>query len=336
MKVLMISDFSIENNGGIETHIKNLGGSLAKKYGATVDFLAGDSLPGFKFFGKNVRLTSELKRRIDHFRPDVVHIHGFASMFVYQSLLLCLRTKYKVVYTPHYHPFNSLKRPFVGKLFFKFFQSNVIKNANAIIALTSSEEVFFKDIEPTGEVYVVPNGAHLDPVNRERGSRERSLLFVGRNDHNKRLDFLLNQKEFFNEEQIVLHIVTNKELKNSPPFYFYTNLSRGDLDSLYRRVSGVTIPSKYEAFSLVALEALSNSAWVLASDQVQIKDYFASNPYFTSFIYNDTGDFQAKVRKMLSSADFDENVLSFELSKFSWDRIAESIFGIYEKVMIHS
>lgn len=333
MKVLMIADFALTRNGGIETHIQSLSHALTRGYSVEVIFFAGEELPGLFFLGKNVRYARNLKAKLAEIAPDVVHIHGFASLFVIQSLKLCLDNGYKVVYTPHYHPFSSLKRPLVGKTFFNIFQRGLIGRSDALIALTPSEAAFFSKIKSEREVHVIPNGASIETGGKPRGERERAIIFVGRNDHNKRLDFLLTQERFFSESHINVHVITNELKLNAGPFLFYKDLTRVELTALYRRVSGIVIPSKYEAFSLVALEALSNKTWVLASDRVQIKDYFSGSTFYKSFEYNNEVDFQSKLTDMLSVTCWDENSLNFALSGFTWEKISALVLDVYYAVL---
>jgi glycosyltransferase involved in cell wall biosynthesis len=68
-----------------------------------------------------------------------------------------------------------------------------------------------------------------------------------------------------------------------------------ELATLYAKASLVVIPSKYEAFSYAALEALSYGTPVLLSERVRIADYLDGVKGFQIFHYGDHTDFLNKI-----------------------------------------
>lgn len=334
IRLLFISDFSLSKNGGIETHIKEIAQQLAVRGGYEIGYLIGEELEPQKVLGKNFISGSVLKKRIAELRPDFVHIHGFASVFIAQALAICQKLRLRITYTPHYHPFYALGRPGIGFFFYHAFHKRLISKVDALIALTNYEKNFFQKILPDDRIHVIPNGSGMTTGGASGNERRHAVLFVGRNDHNKRLDFLLNQKEFFLTHQLKCLVVTGDRCENEGPFEFFRNVSQEKLGELYETVKVVCIPSKYEAFSLVALEALSKNTAVIASDRVQIKEYFENKWYFTIFAYNNQDDFQKKLKMLLT--EFDQHTEQFFLPSmhpFNWPGIVDQTCKVYGSVL---
>ena len=77
----------------------------------------------------------------------------------------------------------------------------------------------------------------------------------------------------------------------------HVNIPFDELCSLYAKAALLVVPSRYEAFSYVALEALSYGTPVLLSDRVRIADYLENVEGVSVFTYHDYKDFVEKVKK---------------------------------------
>ena len=329
-KLLLIYDFDISRNGGIENHLRHIIRHLNKERGLHTEILIGENLAGFKLLGKNVRSYRALKAAISKASPDIIHIHGFASVFVTQAIYAARSLRIRTIYTPHFHPFSTLNRPLIGKLVYHIFQKRAIKMVQAVIVLTDVEQAFFCRLLDTARIHKIPNGITLSFKKTEKPVRERSLLFIGRDDTNKRFDFLRGQKNFFLKENIVVRAILDTHRPDNHPFYYYSKLSPEQLADQYISAGVVVIPSRYEAFSLVALEALSANTPVLASENVQIKEYLNGCPLFDTFDINDVATFQ---RKLLAFLDLDQSFRQVDtgvlLEQFTWEGIIPKLINVY-------
>ena len=70
------------------------------------------------------------------------------------------------------------------------------------------------------------------------------------------------------------------------------------------------VPSRYEAYSYVTLEALANYTPVLVSDRVRIADYLQEEHGVSCFKYQDYNDFVKKVEETIGSEVYPKAVLS--------------------------
>jgi glycosyltransferase involved in cell wall biosynthesis len=152
----------------------------------------------------------------------------------------------------------------------------------------------------------------------------KMLLFVGRNEKNKGIDHLYTlPKHKYN-----VHCVTNKKLERND-FTYHINIENNELSSLYNKASLVIVPSKYEAFSLVALEALSHETPVLASDRVRIADHIHGCSGFIVFNYDDYSDFIDKIESAQNLYVDSSKIKNI----FSAEKALERYTKIYREVM---
>lgn len=338
MTILFISEHSHIGIGGIANHINNIG-KILEIQGHDIVYVNAENLHGKHLFRKKLISPTVIKAKLKSVSPDVIHVHGFSSFFVRQCLSLSkeILPNATLVYTPHYHPFRYHTRPLLATLFFHVLLKSNLKHLDTLIALTESEKDFFAPYMFADKITVIPNGitGRDFSIDKKKPTQKR-LLFIGRDDHNKRLDFILAQRDYFAQHQIYCDIVTDRDNVSDDVFTFHKNLAHLQLNELYRNSMIMVIPSKYEAFSIVALEAMSFGLPVLLSDRVQIKSYLNDNEAFNMiFQYDNQNSFLEKLEKILnlSSVRY-ENYAAANIAfskRFTWDAIVERIFKMYSQ-----
>lgn len=336
MKILFVSDGDVRKKGGIETYIRSLASEYLKNEflfsDIEVSYLDSTMFSGFDLFDKRITYRSSIKKKILEICPDVVHIHGFSSFFIFQVISV-MPKNVKSVYTPCYHPFSAHNRPLLAYLFFHLFSVRYIKKLNNIILLTKTEKDFFKRFILEDRLTIIPGG--INTIDDKVGSKtyNRTLLFIGRHDDNKQLDFLHSNKKFFLNNNVKVKVVTNVFLDDNDVFEYYKGLTQSELLEVYKSCSIIVIPSRYESFSLVALEAMSAGLLVLMSSNVMIKDYIQNESFASVFEYGNQDSFKRRLIDMmdLEDAEFsNRSKLSRAFSrKFQWHNIAKDVFKIY-------
>ena len=337
MTVLFVSEHPHTQIGGIEKHISHIG-KILKLKGVEVHYLNAKELESFSLISKGVISLDVIKDRLVKIDPDVVHVHGFSSFFANQCLSITKKIlpDTRLIYTPHYHPFKYHKHPLLAYIFFHVFLERNLRNVDILIALTDPEKEFFAHYLDTGKIAVIPNGIDIVYTDFQKNKPpQKRILFVGRNDHNKRLDFLLEQKEYFRDHQIHCDIVTDSNMVSDDVFTYHSSLTHSELADLYQNSSVLVIPSKYEAFSIVALEAMSFGVPVVLSDHVQIKSYLQDKGSFNKiFSYNNKSDFIEKLEAVLHMDSLQYQQSSKEnitLAKsFDWEVIVDRLLSIYK------
>lgn len=228
-------------------------------------------------------------------KADIIHINGYTAWGTLKALLLAHKMGKKVVYTAHWHPFECLRRPLPGKLFFNLCLKSVIKKCADVVTTINNEDTdFFKGFFP--DVVRIPH-SYLGEIREPERKQKDMILFVGRiNDQVKGFDHILA----IPKNKYDIHCVGVGEVPvQRQDITQHVNISDAELDSLYSKASLVVIPSRYEAFSYVAIEAFMHNTPVVMSDRVRIADYLDGINGYSVFKYGDTEEFVTSIERTI-------------------------------------
>lgn len=316
LKILLILENDISPFGGIERHCYNLL-DLFKDEKISYEFitLTKSDLKYNYISGINkiVFNKNDLRDKILESKADIVHIHGFASFVVVQAINCAFKLNKKIVYTAHYHPFDTLDNPFLGKLFFKLLLAPALKKVDAIIAINKDDFNFFNNY--SSNVNMIPHWLNQKTayLNNDIKRDSSIILFVGRSDPNKGIDHLYNLP--INKYKV--HCVSNGTILRSD-FIQHKNISDDELFRLYQIAGVLVVPSRYEAFSYATLEALSTGCPAVLSDRVRIGDYLQTfiGSGVEVFKYGDYNGFKTSIEKCIKESVNIESVNSIFDSEF--------------------
>lgn len=323
IKVLLLRNVSPVNYGGIKKHCVDLASMFEND--KDVKILTIKDLPQRRipFIKKTVFKFSALCKYLKHTDSDIVHIHGFATLDILQSFLVAHWLNKKIVYSPHYHPFSCLEHPLFGKLYFYGCLRFLLRFASAVATITDNDTTFFKKYHK--RVYKIPHP--FEPLHSSMcvgiEKQKNMILFVGRNDSNKGVSYLYKLPYKYE-----VHLVT-KGVAERKDFIVHSNISDEELSILYSKASLVVIPSRYEAFSYVALEAFAHGTPVVMSDRVMIACYLKEYKGYNIFTYGNIVDFlQAVDRTIGMRVDVDKI-----LPQFKKENISKSYREMYVNVI---
>jgi glycosyltransferase involved in cell wall biosynthesis len=257
-------------------------------------------------------------------KADVVHVNGYTAFNVFQSLVMARLLRKRIVYTAHWHPFRMLRRPLLGKVFFYVMIRPFLGLPHRIVTINSEDTAFFSFAKH--KVRRIPHWNRFKvselpaPVEKDK----RMVLFIGRfNAFNKGFDYLYHLPE----GEYDIHCVGKGEVEVRSDMTIHTNVPDEELRALYAQASLVVIPSMYEAFSYVALEALVMGTPVLMSDRVRIADYLGGCRGASIFPF---GDYAAFVREVAAhiGEDVDRDKV---LETFSPEAIRRQYEQVYHE-----
>jgi len=274
------------------------------------------------FLLKEIYNPKCLKSNIDNEEVDIVHINGFASFSVIQAFWCAHKAKKKIVYTAHWHPFQFLNHPLFTKFFFYFLLKPLVKRyADIVVTINNEDTSFFKKFHKN--VIQIPHWYENKSYRLEPEKKTPSMvLFVGRvKDPNKGAEHLFHLPE----GKYDIHCVGRSDGCLRSDMASHVNIPLEELVSLYEKASLLVVPSRYEAFSYVALEALSCGTPVLLSERVRIADYLEGVEGVYTFKYHDYKDFCDKVSEVIGSKVEKEKVNKI----FNQDRIKELYRGVF-------
>jgi len=295
-KVAILFDNNpLNNKSGIQVHCENLA-ELINETGIFSASLCNDfEYFPLKLFRKSIYKPKSIKKIISNIAPDCISVHGFMTLLPILVINIARKKRIPVIYTPHMHPFYTLTHPVFGNISFLLLLRPILKYFSKIVVINKEEYNFF--IKYNKNCYIIPHWINKSYLPRNKNiHKPNSLLFVGRNDKNKNLSFLYNLPK----NKFTVNCATNKK-PNRVDFVFHENINDEELEFLYDSVALVIIPSRYEAFSLVALEALSHGTPVLITNRVRIADHLNGISGFTIFQYNNVIDFNNKLEIALNT-----------------------------------
>lgn len=236
-----------------------------------------------------------LKRAIA--QADIIHINGYTAMGTVQAILTAKKLKKRIIYTAHWHPFSYLRHPMLGRLFFSLFLRPIIKKyVHTVTTINNEDTRFFKKFHP--HVVQIPHWYRPLPLQNSPSRKSNMILFVGRaDDPVKGIEHLYHiPNNMFDIHCVGKGNITRKD------FHQHINISDIELYNLYAEASVLVIPSKYEAFSYVALEALSYGTPVVMSERVRIADYLNGVKGVSVFQYENYQDFYEKTKAAIGGA----------------------------------
>lgn len=238
----------------------------------------------------------EICDSIKEYNPDIVHVHGSFS-FTLPVSVACARKYHKpVVLSGHFHPFYSLKRPLMGKLFFNCITRNVLKKVDLVFTINNEDTKQMSKYH--SNVVKIPHWSKFTEKGSMAGKKGNMILFVGRLDEsNKGIEHLFH----LSENKYEIHCVGRGNVALRDDMIKHTNISDEELAELYKKASLLVVPSRYEAFSYVTIEALMSNTPVVLSDRVRIADHLSGIEGYSVFKYQDYDAFVKAVERTIGS-----------------------------------
>ena len=228
----------------------------------------------------------EICSSIERFNPDIVHIHGVYSFSLYVAVKCAKKYNKRIVLSPHFHPFYSLRRPIMGKMFFELVTRRILNDVDLIFTINDEDTSHF--LKYHKNVIKIPHWSKFDATFTKVDKDPKMILFVGRlEETNKGFNYLYDLPE----GKYSIHCVGKGNVTLRNDMTKHTNILNSELKDLYQRASLLVVPSRYEAFSYVTIEALMSNTPVVLSDRVRIADHLTGIQGFSTFKYNDHESF---------------------------------------------
>lgn len=220
-----------------------------------------------------------IRKAIKQIKPDVVYCHStWAGLFV-RFPMLFLGKSCRVIYNAHGWAFLRDTAEWKRKIYAGI-ERILQRKTNRIINVSKYEynAAIRYGLKKTNQT-VIYSG--ISPEKGKIDSQVKlplgkiNLLFVGRFDPQKGLDVLLNAFNSCHREDLHLTIIGDNvvgggvkiEKKNTDRVTFLGWIPHDKLASYYSACDVVVMPSRWEAFGLVAIEAMKYGRAVIVSDR---------------------------------------------------------------------
>ena len=270
-------------------------------------------------------------------RYDVLHTHYWLSGIVG----LCMRKEVSIPWIHTLHTVEMLKGIKKDQLRVEI-EDEILRSCDMVISPTQREAFAIKKQFTNACATVIPHGVDTRRFTPSPNGHAR-LLFVGRVDPIKGLDVLIDALRIIGKE-IHLDIVggASKGIKNLEsikayagdlPVHFLGPVKHEELSTYYQHASILVVPSYYESFGLVALEAMASARPVIGFRDTGLAET----------VGDDAGILVERNAKNLGKAIeylVDRRELCFKLGikgrkkaiGFSWQHIAREYKDTYEAI----
>lgn len=302
---------------------------------------------------KNRKIYSDLNKKINLEDVDVVHAH---SLFVNGYVAYKLKRDKNIDYVV------AVRNTDVNTFFKKMIHLRklgveILKNAKKIVFISSRYQEFvidkyipedFKD-EIRQKSIVLPNGIdkfwfenmHLEPKSIKKDSVK--LIYVGKLDKNKNTKTSIEVVNRLNQMgyNTTLDIVGDgpefselKELENKAEYKdkitLHGFMDKEDIINLYRKSDIFIMPSKYETFGLVYIEAITQGLPVIYTRNQGFDGYFDEGTVGLSVKYDDVEEITDSILKILGKETWNFNDIEDKIKgSFDWKNIALEYKEVY-------
>lgn len=297
MKILHICEYTM---GGIATYIQQVLEYQQQEHDVYLILSRNNSKNNFNINKENIyfydyvrhpkyflKAIREISKFVNKVQPDIIHIHSsFAGLFARLPLFLT-RKKAKVVYCSHGWSFLMDTSPLKKKVFVLI---EKILSYKTDITINISEYEHKESIKmglPEDKSIVIHNGvrpsSNLVEIDLPIDKNKINLLFIGRFDYQKGIDILLDIFKNYNFSNLHLYTFGNSVLSKQKLTYSIKNVTNlgwidnSMIDSYYNLFDAVIIPSRWEGFGLVAVEAMRNKKAVIASNKGALPELVQNN-----------------------------------------------------------
>jgi len=303
----------------------------------------------------SIKLNNSLNELIRKYNIDIAHFHG-----VLGGVFLLRKLKVPVVYTAHHTCIQQYKKikkrrlKLVSRWLLSLLEKKSYKIADRIIAVsdfTRRAIVNGYKIDPK-KIKVIPNGVDLKKFYKDETIKKikNSLLFVGRLEKRKGIDFLVESMPLIIKEnpKVKLFIAGRGKLLQKLKQFFKKNkilqnvdflgfISDKDLVKWYNRAELVIVPSILEGFGITVIEAMACGTPVIGTNVEGIKGVIENNRNGVLVEYGNKKELASQIIRLLNSSQLRGKLAreGFKTvqEKYNWDNIVKDTICLYEKIL---
>jgi glycogen synthase len=268
-----------------------------------------------------------LMRALVAARPDVIEVHSHRYGQVLQAAAVSLATGIPLIVGPHFHPADVRARAYkrgILRAQDHAFGMTAYRVARFLVVETETEARQLAEFSPREKIRVVPPGLELDEwfaPERETSAGStlrrlppRFLLTAGRIAENKGIDFLLEGYARVPRSERIPIVLMGKDWGEGPRLRAQaerlgvaTELTwlgyvptRSEYRAVFRRASGFVLPSEYEAFGFVLMEAMAVGLPIVATSVGAVPEVLEHGRIGELVTFGNVDALSAALRKLMA------------------------------------
>jgi len=311
--------------------------------------------------GHSFSLKKALKAEIEKF--DLVHIHeiwhhphfaGYkAAKYLKKPFIISIRGELEPWCLNH----KALKK----KIYSILIQKKILREATALHALTKEEVKNISKFVNNKNIFNIPNGLNLEEFNNLPPQKDienlypdlkgkKVILFFGRIHPKKGLDILAKSFSTFAKDREnvrlviagpdengykskIKSILKNEDILNK---VIFTGMLSGNTKlAVLNRANIFVLPSYSEGFSMAVLEAMACGLPVIITGKCNFPEVEKNKAGI--IINGDVNPLAKALDNLLNNPylckEMGENGRKLVREKFTWDKIANQMINLYEKII---
>jgi glycosyltransferase involved in cell wall biosynthesis len=312
-------------------------------------------------------LIPKMIRAILKEQPDIIHAHSYGY---YQSTAGAFANMLKerpMIITPHFHPSWSMwggkKRKGLRKVYDKVIAKSAMRTPDIVICHTKNEKELLKQYSiPEERIKIIPAGIDFSQFKtipsgnifrKKYDILGKMILYTGRLASNKGLLYLIESAPnilsefvdatfvFVGEDEGQREILEEKakELGISDNVLFTGHITDYDLFlSSYSACDVFVLPSEYEAFGLVLLEAGACEKPCVATRVGGVPEVIEGGKTGMLVDYGDSRGLSEAILELLKDdnkrKEMGEAARKRVKNKFTWPKVVDELEKVYENVLL--
>ncbi|MCG7848677.1 MAG: glycosyltransferase family 4 protein [ANME-2 cluster archaeon] len=274
---------------------------------------------------------------------DVIHAHNYHAL---PAMMACLaKGDRKFIISPYYHgKGHTVVRKLLFNVYNRIFGKYFFSNAGMIISPSDFEiEMLNKDFN-LDEISCVTIAPGVDEAlfglsGSSELKKNRSILFVGRIEKYKGLQYVIKALEYISNEKgdhFILNVVGSGPYKDrlqkiaaksKVEIIWHGRTSQEQLRQLYQGSELLVLLSSFETFGIVVAEALAARLPALVVKSSALKEFVDERVCFS---VDDPADAEELGDKILEICDLEIDFSGLTDKKVrSWDKVVDEYERVY-------
>ena len=327
----------------------------------SVDGVSVDRFPVYKRLipGLTMPLMPGLIGALREAHPDIIHAHSHRYGHVLQAAAVSHRTRIPLVVSTHYHPADRREPPLKRGLLRvqdHLFGVTAYHGAAAIVVETRKEAALVGEFAPRDRIRVIPPGIDLeewrlpDPEVALPALPGAYVLYAGRIAANKGLPGLIEALARipaperptvvllgpdWGQRTYLARLATQRGVEASLRWLGSVE-DRAQYRAILRRARLLILPSEWEAFGMVLLEAMAAGVPTLATAVGGVPEVLADGRAGVLVPYGDPDAMAAALLRLWTDPEERRRLVDAgkaRVAEFTWDRSVQRLLDLFREVV---
>ena len=283
-------------------------------------------------------------KMIRDFNPDIVHVVSCGYHFALGAITASKIMRKKTVFTVQLPP--NMDRKDLLRVFDRRIVSKIIEKTDVVISPSMEVEKILACEINAEKIVVIPNFTTCNYY-RKIPKEVDSIIFVGRlMCKQKGIDLLINSLPYVkksipgaklhicgdgSDRKYLENLVSKKDLKEN--VVFHGHLDDNTLTKLYSKSHVFVMPSLYESFGIVIVEAMSAGLPVIAYDLDCISEILDNGKYGILVRKGEVNELADQIIELLKNDNLREYYSTMSMQRYN-DYTQESVVERIEKIYL--